>query len=151
MGSFYASAGAMIENEDGELLMVQEGKDHIHGNWDFPGGGWEDRESIIECVKREVLEETGYKVKITGFLGIYKELNQRDGTENISFRFTGKVVEKTEEAKEDDEIIDVDFKSPEEIEELDLRHENRIEVLEKYRKQGSMPLDRLWNDLNLLE
>jgi 8-oxo-dGTP pyrophosphatase MutT (NUDIX family) len=40
MSSFYAAATAIVENEEGEILMVQEGKDHIHGRWDFPGGGW---------------------------------------------------------------------------------------------------------------
>ncbi len=152
MSSFYASAGAIVENDKGEILMVQEGKDHVHETWDFPGGGWEDRESIIECVKREVLEETGYKIEITGFLGVYKELNQRDGTENISFRFTAEPVEKKfEEPPGKGEILDVKFIPKEKIPELDLRHENRKKVLEKYQEGESYSLDLLWNQLKLLD
>lgn len=37
--------------------------------WYPPGGGWEyDKESIVECAEREVLEETGLKVKILRLL-----------------------------------------------------------------------------------
>ena len=151
MGSFYASAGAIVENEDGEILMVQEGKEHIKGKWDFPGGGWEQRESIIDCVKREVLEETGYEIEITGFLGIYKELNQKNGTENISFRFTAKPLQKKfEEPPEKGEIIKVKFIPKEDIAGLDLRHKNRLKVLEKYQKEQKHPLDILWDELKLL-
>lgn len=130
--------------------MVQEGKEHIHELWDLPGGGWEDEESIIECVKREVLEETGFRIEVTGFLGVYKEKPIADHPETIVFIFTAEPVEKTEKAKEDDEILDVEFKSMEEIEELDLRHENRRAVLEKYMNQEPKSLDVLWNQLNLL-
>ncbi len=67
MSEFSGAVGSIIRNEDDEVLMVQEGKDHIHGKWDLPGAGWEDRESIIECMKGEILEETGYEVDINGF------------------------------------------------------------------------------------
>jgi len=150
MSSFYAAAAAIIENEDGEILMVQEGKEHIHGKWNFPGGGWEDAESVIKCVEREVLEETGYEIEINGFLGIYKELNQEDGTETIVFIFTADPEERTDKAEEDDEIIDVGFKELSKIEELELRHENRKKIIKKYRTQEPESLEMLWNDLNLL-
>lgn len=36
--------------------------------WEFPGGGNEAYESIQESLIREILEETGYKVKIKKFI-----------------------------------------------------------------------------------
>ncbi len=37
--------------------------------WCAPGGGWDNaRESILECAKREVFEETGIQIKIVRFL-----------------------------------------------------------------------------------
>ncbi|MFB6100020.1 MAG: NUDIX hydrolase [Candidatus Nanohalobium sp.] len=150
MSSFYAAAAAIVENEDGEILMVQESKDHIHEKWDLPGGGWEDEESVIDCVKREVLEETGYRIDVTGFLGVYKGESMEDSTEVIVFMFTGKPAEqKTEELEED--ILQKKWFTPEEIPELDLRKDNRREMIERYQKEEPDSLGLLWNNLNLLE
>ncbi|MBT8120073.1 MAG: NUDIX domain-containing protein [Gammaproteobacteria bacterium] len=37
--------------------------------WQFPGGHLEDNESVIACARREVMEETGIKVKNLRHLG----------------------------------------------------------------------------------
>ena len=37
--------------------------------WQFPGGHLENDESVIECARREVLEETGIKIKNLRHLG----------------------------------------------------------------------------------
>jgi len=60
--AFYSATKTIIENQDGEILIVKEAKDHIHNSWDFPGGGLEEGEKITESAEREVLEETGYAV-----------------------------------------------------------------------------------------
>jgi 8-oxo-dGTP pyrophosphatase MutT (NUDIX family) len=152
MSSFYAAAIAMVENSEGEILMVQEGKDHIKGKWDFPGGGWEDGESIIECVKREILEETGYKIEVNGFSGAYKQLSQRDSEEVIVFVFEADVIErKFENPVENEEILDTKFFSIEEIEQLELRMDNRQKVLKNYQEGKICPTKLLWDELNLLE
>ncbi len=129
--------------------MVQEAKDHIKGKWNFPGGGWESNESIIECVKREVLEETGYKVEITGFIGVYEEQYQEDGSETIVFMFTSKpLAEKKEELESD--IIQRKWVPAEEIEELKLRHKNREKILVNYRKKEAKDTSLLWENLDIL-
>lgn len=47
------------------LLVKNKGADF----WYPPGGGWEhDKESIIECAKREVMEEVGLSVDIKRML-----------------------------------------------------------------------------------
>src|SRR5215470_10353248 len=60
-------AGIIIE-QDGKILLI----DRSDGlGFTIPGGIVRHRETIEECVLREVREETGYTVKITGFVGIY--------------------------------------------------------------------------------
>lgn len=149
MSSFYAAAAAIVENEDGEILMVQEAKDHIHEKWDFPGGGWEDNESVIDCVEREVLEETGYSIELTGFLGVYNGESMEDGTEVIAFMFTGKPKKKENRELEED-ILQEEWFNPEEITSLDLRKDNRKDMIERYQKEEPGSLNLLWNNLNLL-
>lgn len=43
-------------------LMKYANKGISSGKWNFPGGKKENGETLEECVKREVLEETGLKV-----------------------------------------------------------------------------------------
>jgi ADP-ribose pyrophosphatase YjhB (NUDIX family) len=50
---------ACFRNE--EVLLVQERSD---GSWTLPGGWADVNESATECVKREVLEESGFLVRI---------------------------------------------------------------------------------------
>ena len=59
------SYGAVIINEKGEFLLIK----HQNGaHWDFPKGHKENDETDRETAIREVLEETGLKVRlIDGF------------------------------------------------------------------------------------
>ncbi len=55
--TFRAGVGAIILNKNG-LVLGLERKD-IPGEWQLPQGGLDADESLLEAVKREVLEETG--------------------------------------------------------------------------------------------
>ncbi|PIR89083.1 MAG: hypothetical protein COU07_02540 [Candidatus Harrisonbacteria bacterium CG10_big_fil_rev_8_21_14_0_10_40_38] len=57
----------VIQNKEGDILMIRRkreevGKDESVLKWAFPGGKQKLAESRNECVKREVLAETGYSV-----------------------------------------------------------------------------------------
>lgn len=53
--AFYrVSVKALICNDDGDILMVDEGGD---GEFGLPGGGWDYGESLHECLVRELHEE----------------------------------------------------------------------------------------------
>ena len=52
---------------DGQYLMLHRVKkqhDENHDKWIGVGGKFEDRESPEDCVRREVLEETGIRINI---------------------------------------------------------------------------------------
>ena len=50
--------GVILNNQNQILLQKERNK----RGWMFPGGGWNKVETFQECVKREVLEETGYSI-----------------------------------------------------------------------------------------
>ncbi|CAK9804034.1 8-oxo-dGDP phosphatase NUDT18 [Anthophora quadrimaculata] len=54
---------AVVINNDGEVLMMQEAKATCNGKWYLPAGRVEPNENLIDAVKREVLEETGLILK----------------------------------------------------------------------------------------
>eukprot|EP00164_Ancoracysta_twista_P007604 GFYU01010826.1.p1 GENE.GFYU01010826.1~~GFYU01010826.1.p1 ORF type:complete len:155 (-),score=16.57 GFYU01010826.1:30-494(-) len=43
----------------GEVLLIQRGKEPAIGTWTLPGGQMELGETILECARREMAEETG--------------------------------------------------------------------------------------------
>jgi len=55
--------GLLIENE--KILVADEIVRGGRQVTKFPGGGLELGEGTIECLEREFLEETGFKVKVT--------------------------------------------------------------------------------------
>ncbi|CAL7936380.1 unnamed protein product [Xylocopa violacea] len=54
---------AVIINNQGEVLMMQEAKATCNGKWYLPAGRVEPNENLLDAVKREVLEETGLILK----------------------------------------------------------------------------------------
>ena len=81
--------GGILE-KDGKFLLVQENKEICKGKWNIPAGGLEENESIIEGAKREIFEETGCKVEITGVLGIINEVLEAKNV--VLFVFDTKIV-----------------------------------------------------------
>ncbi len=59
---------AVITNEKGELLVARRGKEPAKGTLDLPGGFCDLHETAEEGVAREVMEETGLRVKDCTFL-----------------------------------------------------------------------------------
>ena len=54
--------------DEGCLLLVHRADNDL---WALPGGGHEVGESIEDTVLREVKEETGMDVQVTGLVGLY--------------------------------------------------------------------------------
>lgn len=63
--------GASAAVLDGERLLLTRRSDN--GEWCMPGGGIEPGERPAEAAEREVLEETGLRVRATGLLGVYSD------------------------------------------------------------------------------
>lgn len=59
---------ALVFDDQGRLLVIRNEKD----GYEIPGGGWEFGETYEECLKREIDEELGAKIKsIDDFCGIW--------------------------------------------------------------------------------
>jgi 8-oxo-dGTP pyrophosphatase MutT (NUDIX family) len=69
--------GSCLLVQDDKYLLVNAKGGAAKGLWNNPGGHKEEDESIEECAKREVKEETGYDVKIKKLIGIYTRLAKK--------------------------------------------------------------------------
>ncbi len=65
-------AGGLVVR-DGSLLLVRRAIEPWRGFWDIPGGFCEPDEHPRDTVVREVREEVGLDVAVTGFLGIWMD------------------------------------------------------------------------------
>ena len=63
------AVGAVLRDA-GRVLLVRRANPPSRGLWAVPGGRVESDETLEEAVRREVLEETGLRVRVTGLLGV---------------------------------------------------------------------------------
>jgi 8-oxo-dGTP diphosphatase len=63
-------AGVLVE-QDGRALLVQRTGEPWKGAWCFPAGFIEPGEPPEQAAAREIREETGLQVEITGLVDIY--------------------------------------------------------------------------------
>jgi len=61
---------AIVRDAGGRVLLVRRADD---GNWELPGGRVEVGETVSAAVRREVLEESGIPIVLTGVSGIYSD------------------------------------------------------------------------------
>ncbi|MNY11350.1 hypothetical protein D3C86_1443740 [compost metagenome] len=59
--------------------------------WDIPGGYLEDGEHPEAGALREVLEETGLKVRLTAFVGIYMDTYGANGVSTLNVFYEAEV------------------------------------------------------------
>lgn len=104
--------------KENQVLMIKEHKPGAFNKWNFPSGRIEYMEDILVAACREVKEETGYDVRLTGTTGVY---NFTSSTNNqvILFHFTGEIVGGALELQED-EVIEASWVDLDELLDFDL-------------------------------
>lgn len=100
----FVSVAALVTNDLGQILLV---KSPWRG-WEYPGGLIEPGETFQEALHREVREESGVEIEITGFVGICKNI-ERD---IVNIDFTARYL--SGELRTSEESTEVIWASPEE-------------------------------------
>jgi ADP-ribose pyrophosphatase YjhB (NUDIX family) len=59
--------------KDGRVLLVRRAQAPAKDVWTLPGGRVEVGETLVECVTREIAEETGLAIDVVGLAG-YREM-----------------------------------------------------------------------------
>lgn len=90
------SVAALVTNEKNEILLV---KSPWRG-WEYPGGLIEPGERFEAALKREIREESGVEVEITGFVGICKNVERNIVNIDFTARYIGGTLTTSEESTE---------------------------------------------------
>ena len=128
--------------------MVQEGQGVEKELWNFPSGRLENKEKILNAAIREVEEETGYKISISGLLGVYNFISINND-QVIMFCYIGEVAGGSLRY-DNNEIINVKWLSFDEIIELsDSKLRTHIlikKIINDLKNKSTLPLD-IVNDM----
>ena len=104
----YVGVGAVIWRDD-KFLLIQRGKPPREREWSLPGGAQHVGETVRETCLREIKEETGLTVEITGLLdvidGIFKDGDGQVEHHYTLVDFTARWV--SGDAKAADDVTDV--------------------------------------------
>jgi ADP-ribose pyrophosphatase YjhB (NUDIX family) len=73
-GELRVGCSATIFDETRGKVLLTRRTDN--GRWCLPGGRMESGESAAEACEREVLEETGLKVRVKRLIGVYSDPDQ---------------------------------------------------------------------------
>ena len=74
---FIGVGGIVIHDNKALLVKLNYGR-AANKFWLIPGGFLEAGETLIEAVKREILEETGLKIDVEGVIGVRTMVRNRD-------------------------------------------------------------------------
>jgi len=128
---------AIIQNQQGDILLIRR-KDS--GQWGLPAGSIELGESVLDCLRREVKEETGLDVISATPIALYTEprftFTNAFGQEVQMFAVVFRVDEWSGSlVKLTDETVDAHFFSPEHVPEMPYYYGETLADLQAYAGQ----------------
>lgn len=77
----FVGVGAVVWRGE-EVLLIRRAKSPRRGTWSLPGGAQELGETVFDCARREVAEETGVAIEVLALV---------DVVDNIAFDSAGRV------------------------------------------------------------
>ncbi len=125
----------MVE-KGGAVLLIRRKNPPYKGHWALPGGFVEYGEKTEDAVKREVLEEAGVGIEITGLLGVYSDPRRDSRGHTVSVCYAATT---TEDVKAGSDAEDARFFPLNEIQmgELAFDHSTILnDYMRKYKRGG---------------
>lgn len=93
---------AIIVNDNGEILMGLRRGNLGNNTWGFPGGKLNYGEEIIDCIVREVKEETNLDVSNLNYICTTNDIMEEDNKHYITMFFS------TKDYKGDLKVVELD-------------------------------------------
>ncbi|PEZ03944.1 NUDIX domain-containing protein [Bacillus sp. AFS018417] len=109
---------ALIYDDNENILIVK----NIKGDsfyWSLPGGAVEGEETLEQAIIREVKEETGFKVVVTGLSSVREMFFEERGHHALIITFHAKIIDGEININDpDNDIVEVRWANSERVNEL---------------------------------
>jgi 8-oxo-dGTP pyrophosphatase MutT (NUDIX family) len=134
-GKIRLGCTAAIFDTQGRILLTKRSD---NGQWCLPGGAMDPGETVAEACEREVLEETGLRVRVKRLVGIYSHSDQLvvypDGNkvQVVALHFEVEVIGGV--AGLSNEVSDFGYFSLAEMEGLQFLGRHKERILDTYEK-----------------
>ncbi|MER6121722.1 NUDIX domain-containing protein [Streptomyces sp. NPDC001795] len=127
--SLVVAASAVVTDDEGRILLQRRSDS---GKWALPGGGMEMMDSLPGTAVREVKEETGLDIEITGLVGTYTDprhvIAYSDGEVRRQFNVCFRARVLGGDLTISDESTELRWVDPEELEGLDMHPTQRLRI-----------------------
>jgi 8-oxo-dGTP diphosphatase len=103
---------------EGRVLLIRRGSPPLEGQWSIPGGTLECGETLLEGVRRELLEETSIEVRVGELIEVFERIFPDDaGKPMYHFVILDYLCERIRgEARAGSDVTDVAWAKEEELE-----------------------------------
>ncbi|MGD9988847.1 NUDIX hydrolase [Pseudonocardia sp.] len=132
INSVVPSVTVAVRNSAGQILLIHKIDNDY---WALPGGGHDPGESITDTAVREVREETGIDVQVTGLVGTYTDprhvMKYDDGEvrQQFSLCFHAVPIDESEKPREDGtETKAAEWVDPADVPELSIHRSMRMRI-----------------------
>lgn len=134
---------ATVVPRDNAFLMVEEQDNNLRV-FNQPAGHLEADETLQDAALRETLEETGWRVSLTGLIGVYQYYSEHNDTTYLRFCFAASPICQ-ERDQLDCDIIAAHWLSREQISRLPKRSPLVMQCLEDFIAGACVSLSLVQN------
>jgi ADP-ribose pyrophosphatase YjhB (NUDIX family) len=114
------AVGAIVWKED-RFLLIRRGRPPRQGGWSIPGGRQEAGETVQDAVHREIREEAGIDIDITGIAAVVDLIDRTETDLNHHYTVIDMLAEwRSGEAVAGDDAMDTAWVALDEIGAYDL-------------------------------
>lgn len=105
-GTIRVGCGAFITDDQGRLLLVKRRRDPEAGHWGLPGGKVDFLEPVPDAVRREIAEELGITIVLTGLLCVVDQIDVDSASHWVNPVYRARITAGTPRLMEPDALAD---------------------------------------------
>jgi len=133
-----APCSAVLVEDGDRVLLARRAVDPGAGLWDLPGGFCGPDETPEEGAVRELREETGAEVVVTGFLGHVPDRYGPGGDPTLNCVFTARLADPSASLQADDDVAELRWFMADELPpRSEIAFANTAEALRRWRERST--------------